>query len=91
MTMAPIATWRVNVLIVLDADTTIAKAQLTTGDGTELQGEGIARRDFGVPGSAAAGSKLAAARALDSLATKLRIDAQAARQGAEPAPAVWLP
>jgi hypothetical protein len=63
--------WRVEIFISEEGDTTRARAVLTTGEAAELTASGLARRNPHDADVAEIGDELAAARALNHLAGHL--------------------
>jgi hypothetical protein len=68
--------WTVRIELTEDGDDTSARAALTTDDGTEVTGNGHARRNPSDPAVPGIGDELAASRALADLAERLGIITQ---------------
>ncbi|MEU3980827.1 DUF1876 domain-containing protein [Streptomyces sp. NPDC026672] len=64
--------WTVQIFITEEGDDTRARAVLTTHDTTALSGLGTARRSPADPAVPEIGDELAAGRALEALALRLR-------------------
>ncbi|WP_329528693.1 DUF1876 domain-containing protein [Streptomyces sp. NBC_01462] len=64
--------WSVQIYISEDGDATHARAVLTTRDTAAITGRGVARRNPGDRPTPEIGDELAASRALDDLAIRLR-------------------
>ncbi|MFI7698705.1 DUF1876 domain-containing protein [Nonomuraea sp. NPDC049480] len=79
--------WTVRIELTEDGDDTAARAALTTGDGTEITGNGRARRNPSDPMVPEIGDELAASRALADLAEHLAVITQRDIAGSADAPA----